>query len=440
MAANFLSTVLQNGGIFGGGGPGVVGLRVAPLEKVRVAFIGIGGRARGHLGHFLKIEGTQVLALADPGEGSIKAALEKFDEVKAPHPALYTEGPLGYRRMLARNDIDLVIVSTAWEDHTPQSVEVMKSGKHVAIEVPAAVTVKDCWDLVNTAEETGRHCMMLENCCYGREELFALNLCRLGILGELLHGEAGYIHELRHQMEDTSSPFLMGIWRTLHYQKRNGNLYPTHGLGPVAQYMGINRGDRFERLASMSSPARGRALYAKKKLPADHRWNKVEKWHCGDMNNSLIQTALGRTILLQWDETSPRPYSRLNLIQGTQGTFAGYPNRLAIEGETPDTHKWVEGEDLTPYLEKYEHPLFKRLGEIAVKNGGHGGMDFLMIWRLVECLRGGLPLDQDVYDAAAWSVVGPLSEASIKKGGSAVKVPDFTRGRWKTTSPLAIIP
>lgn len=412
----------------------------APIPLVRVGFIGLGGRSRSNLGHFLSVEGVKVVGLADPGADSIQAALEKFKEKGIPLPDVYPEGPEDYRRLLARDDLDLVVIGTRWEDHARHAVAAMVAGKHAAIEVPAAVTLKECWDLVKTAEKTGRHCMMLENCCYGREELLCLNLCRLGILGELLHGEAAYIHELRGQMKNTDSPLLMGIWRTMHYVKRNGNLYPTHGVGPIAQYMGINRGDRFTRLASMSSPARGRALYAKANFPPDHRWNQVKRWHCGDMNTSILQTELGRTVLVQWDETTPRPYSRLNLIQGTRGTWAGYPDRLVIEGETPDTHHWMEGEALKPFMEKYEHPLFKRVGELAVKHGGHGGMDFLMVFRLIECLRNGEPLDQDVYDAAAWSAIGPLSEKSIQKRGSAVPFPDFTRGKWKTMAPLGIVP
>ncbi|MBN8218641.1 MAG: Gfo/Idh/MocA family oxidoreductase [Spirochaetes bacterium] len=438
---SFRDFLLSQAGLFSASasGSGAVGLKTPALETVRAAFIGIGGRARGHLGHLLKLEGAKVVALADPGPASIEAALKLCEEAGAPKPEVYGNGPQDYKRMLERSDIDLVFVSTAWEDHARQSVDVMKSGKHVFIEVPAAVTLDDCWALVDTAERTGKHCMMLENCCYGREELFCLNLCRLGVLGELLHGEGAYIHELRGQMENVSSEHLMGIWRTNHFVKRNGNLYPTHGLGPIAQYMGINRGDRFEYLTAVASQARGRELYAKKKFPADHRWNQVAKWNCGDINTTLIKTALGRSVMVQWDETSPRPYDRLNLIQGTRGTFGGWPNRLVIEDETPDTHHWVEGDALAPWFEKYDHPLWKKMGQLAEKNGGHGGMDFLMIWRAIWCLRNGEALDQDVYDAASWSAVGALSEKSIAKRSQSVDFPDFTRGRWKTTPPLGIV-
>jgi hypothetical protein len=279
--------------------------------------------------------------------------------------------------------------------------------------------------------------MMMENCCYGREELFCLNLCRLGLLGELLHGEGAYLHDLRGQMHDL--PHGTGSWRTWHYAKRNGNLYPTHGLGPVAQYMGINRGDRFDYLSSVSSPSLGRPAFAKSQFPPNHQWNKVANWNCGDICTTLIKTAIGRTIMVQWNETSPRPYSRINLIQGTRGTFAGYPSRLAIEGVTPSAEEWLEGGKLEEFIRKYEHPLWKKMGELAKKGGGHGGMDWLMAWRMVDCLHRGTPLDQDVYDAAAWSSVGPLSEKSIANRSQSVDVPDFTRERWKSIKPLGII-
>ena len=335
------------------------------------------------------------------------------------------------------------MINLTFPDNSVRAFEAGISGRAVAEGISkslakkaAAVTLDECWELVETAEKTRRHCMMLENVCYGREELMALNMCRMGVLGELLHGEAAYIHELRGQMNQVERG--TGSWRTLHYARRNGNLYPTHGLGPVAQYMNINRGDRFDYLSSVSSPALGRAAFAKAKFPPDHKWNKIAKWNCGDMNTTIIKTALGRSIMVQWDETSPRPYSRHNLIQGTKGTFAGFPNRMAIEGKTPNTHGWVEGNALKPYFDEFDHPLWKRMSE-AAKGGGHGGMDFIMNWRVVYCLRNGEPLDQDVYDAASWSSIGPLSEKSVAHRSDSVDVPDFTRGRWKTTPPLAII-
>ena len=296
------------------------------------------------------------------------------------------------------------------------------------------------WDIVNTSEKTQKHCMMLENVNYGRAELMYLNMCRQNVIGELLHGEAAYIHELRWQMMQDEKG--TGSWRTLHYRELNGNVYPTHGLGPVAQYMNLSRGDdNFKSLVSFSSPALGRKLYAEKNFPKDHKWNKME-FKNGDLNTSIIKTELGRTVLVQWDETSPRPYTRLNLIQGTKGTLAGYPTRGAFEGGfediTKDHHSWIQGDDLEKLYEKYDHPLYKRLNS-KTKKSGHGGMDGIMMYRIVECLHKGLPLDQNVYEGCFWSAVTPLSGKSVKEDGMPQIFPDFTRGEWKKTKPLEIV-
>jgi hypothetical protein len=257
------------------------------------------------------------------------------------------------------------------------------------------------------------------------------------VLGQLLHGEAAYFHELRGQFQDVERG--TGSWRTKYYTARNGgNLYPTHGLGPVAQYMNIARSDDiFERLVSFSSPALGRALYAKAHFPPGHKWNQM-KFECGDVSTQIIKTRMGRTIMVQWDETSPRPYSRHNLIMGTQGTLGSYPSRAAIEGRG-SYHEWTEGEAFEKLRAEFEHPLWKRMGQLAVKMGGHGGMDFIMLCRMVECLRNGQPLDQNVYEGAFWSVVRPLSSESERAGGAPQAFPDFTRGDWKNTRPLSIV-
>lgn len=411
--------------------------RAPKLDRVRVGFIGVGARGGGHLGQMMTLDGVDVVAIADNHAPTLNAAVARVEKKGRPKPAAYGNGDTDYKRMLERNDIDIVIVATPWEWHARMCIDAMKAGKHAFTEVPAAISVDECWELVDTAEKTKRHCMMMENVNYGREELFCLNIVRLGLLGELLHGEAAYIHELRGQMNSVEHG--TGSWRTLHYAKRNGNLYPTHGLGPVAQYMNINRGDRFDYMSAVASPALGRELFAKKNFPPNHKWNQIKQWNCGDMNTAIIKTALGRSIMVQWDETSPRPYSRHNLIQGTKGTFAGFPNRFACEGITKNTHEWLEKEKLEEIMKKYEHPLFVKMGEMAKKNGGHGGMDWLMLWRMIYCLRNGEPLDQDVYDAAAWSVIGPLSEKSVANRSTSVDVPDFTRGRWKVRPPLPIV-
>lgn len=419
-------------------GSSVMGLKVAPMKSVRVAFIGLGARGGGHLGSMLKIEGAEITAVCDTHEGTRKSAVARVVKDGRKEPASFGEkGPDDYKRMLEREDIDMVIVATPWEDHARMCIDALKAGKHAFTEVPMAITTDECWQMVDAAEKAQKNCMMLENVNYGREELFCLNIVRQGLLGELLHAEAAYIHELRGQMNQVEHG--TGSWRTLHYAKRNGNLYPTHGLGPVAQYMNINRGDRFDYMSAVASPAMGRALWAKAKFPPDHKWNQIKEWNCGDMVTTIIKTVKGRSLMVQWDETSPRPYTRHNLIQGTKGTFAGFPNRLACEGVTGNTHGWVEDEKLEEIMKKYEHPLWTKMGEYAKKNGGHGGMDFIMLWRVIYCLRNGEPLDQDVYDGAAWSVIGPLSEKSIANRSQSQDIPDFTRGAWKTGTPLGIV-
>lgn len=417
-------------------GKNVFGLTVPKMETVRTAFIGVGARGSGHVAHMLNIEGVEIKAICDIHEPTALASVKRCTDKGRPAPTAYTNGPNDYKRMLERDDIDIVIISTPWEDHVRQSVDTMNAGKHAFVEVPAAITVEGCWELVDAAEKNQKNCMMLENVCYGREELLVLNMCRLGLFGELLHGEAAYIHDLRWQMHEIERG--TGSWRTLHYTRRNGNLYPTHGLGPICQYMNINRGDKFEYMSSVSSPALTRAIYAKETFPEGHI-RRQHRFVCGDINTSIIKTALGKTIMLQWDEQLPRPYTRHNFIQGTRGAWGGFPNRIVVEGKSPSTERWEQGNNLNRWFEKYEHPLWTKMGEEAKRMGGHGGMDFIMLWRIVYCLRNGEPLDQDVYDAAAWTVVGPLSEISVANRGKTLDVPDFTRGHWRSMSPLGII-
>jgi predicted dehydrogenase len=405
------------------------------LEKVKVAIIGVGARGKGHVGHLTKIEGVEMVGICDLNEAFANRSA-KLATDRGHHPKVYTGAENAWEKMLEETRPDAVVIATPWALHAPMCIKSMKAGAHAFCEVPLAVTVQEMWDIVEASEATGRHCMMMENVNYGREELLYLNMVRQGAIGELLHGEASYIHELRKQMENNNTT---GSWRTFEYARRNGNLYPTHGLGPVAQYMNLARGeDHFGRIVSFSSPAKGRALYAQKSEKLTNPEFKTMEFKGGDINTSIIKTTLGRTIMVQWDETSPRPYSRHNLIQGTKGTLAGFPNRIAIEGVN-DYHKWAENEAWEEIAAKYEHPLFKRMGELAKKMGGHGGMDFLMIFRMIECLRNGEPLDQNVYEGCFWSVVGPLSDKSVKEDGMPQVFPDFTRGNWKTTKPLGIV-
>lgn len=418
---------------------------VAPkLETVRCAFIGVGARGSGHAHQIAQIEGTEVVAICDLYEDWAQRSADKCVENGAgrhKNIKLYTKDENEWKKMLKEEKPDAVFICTPWALHAPMAIEAMKQGAHAFVEVPLALTTKEMWDIVDTSEKTQKHCMMMENVNYGREELLYLNMCRQGAIGELLHGEAAYIHELRGQMNQVDRG--TGSWRTYHYAKRDGNLYPTHGLGPVAQYMNLARGeDNFKLINSFSSPGKGRNLYAKENFEPDHKWNKLD-FKGGDMNTSIIKTTLGRTIMVQWDETSPRPYSRHNLIQGTKGTLTGFPTRVAleggVEGGSDSHHQWAQGEGLDAIYEKYEHPLYKRLGALAKKMGGHGGMDFIMRYRIIECLRKGEPIDQNVYEGCFWSAVGPLSEASVKQNGAPQEFPDFTRGKWQSTKQLDII-
>lgn len=417
-------------------GASMAGFAAPKLDKVRVAFIGVGARGPSHVDSCMACDGVEIVAICDNHVPSAVAAKKMVTDAKRPAPAMYTKSETDYKRMLERDDIDAVFIATPWEWHARMAIDTMNAGKHAFVEVPMAYTVDDLWKIVDTSEQTRKHCMMLENVCYGREELMVLNMARMGVFGELLHGEAAYIHDLRGQMDEIDHG--TGSWRTLHYTRRNGNLYPTHGLGPVCQYLNINRGDRMEVMSSMSCNSRVRAEYAKAHYPEGHM-RRALKFVCGDINTTIVQTALGRTIMIQWDEQLPRPYTRHNLLQGTKGVWAGFPNRVVIEGKTPETDRWVQSADLKPIFDQYDHPLWKKLEAMAKAHGGHGGMDFIMVWRIIACLRNGWPLDQDVYDGAAWSVISPLSEASVAKRGEQMEIPDFTRGGWKTAAPLAII-
>ncbi len=403
-------------------GESVATLRFAATPAVRVGVIGVGERGHFLLELLLGLEGVTVRAVCDVVREKAARSAAAVEKAGQPAPAIFSAGERDYENLCRRDDLDLVVIATPWEWHVPMAVAAMEAGHHAAVEVPAAVTVAECWRLVDTSERTRRHCVMLENCCYGRSELLVLQLVRAGRLGEILHGEAAYIHDLRKILFARESE---GLWRRAWHTRRNGNLYPTHGLGPVARYMDINRGDRFERLVSMSSASRGLQIH-RDKLPADDP-RRRESYTCGDMNTSLIRTALGRTIVLQHDVVSPRPYDRINMVSGTRGAFRDYPPRIFFDGQEA-AHDW---QDIEPLAAEYEHPLWRKTGEIARQRGGHGGMDFVMLYRLIQCLHEGLAPDMDVYDAATWSVPGPLADASVAQSSAPVPFPDFTRGTWQ---------
>jgi len=401
----------------------MIGVPFEPHKEVRIGMIGIGGRGRSLLHDLLAIDGVTITALCDlvPAHAARGVAMVK-EAGQAAVPAVYDGTESIWEQLVARDDIDVVYIATPWNWHVPMAVGAMRQGKHAAVEVPAATTIDDCWTLVDVSEKTRRHCIMLENCCYGYNELLVLNMVKAGRLGTLTHGECAYIHDLRSLLLSDEGE---GLWRRYPHLQLDGNLYPTHGLGPVANYLGINRGDRFEYLVSMSSLEAGLTEYRNETLAAGDP-KRRETYRTGDMNTSLVKTALGRSVMLQHDVVSPRPYSRINMICGTRGTFADYPARIMLEGQ-PEEDEWT---GLDGYKAAFESPLWKRMGEIARKLGGHGGMDFIMNYRLVQCMQEGLVPDMDVYDAAAWSAPGPLSVTSVKKGSKPVEVPDFTRGAW----------
>lgn len=425
----------------------VIALKCDPIPTVRVAFIGLGMRGPGAVQRFMYIDGIEVKALCDLEQYNLDRAQGILTENNRPEAALYS-GEEDWKKVCEREDIDLVYVCTHWELHTPIAVYAMEHGKHVAIEVPAARTMDECWQLVNTAEKTRRHCMQLENCCYDFFEMATLNMAQKGLFGEVVHVEGAYIHDLRElnfnpRLSDKSAyepgigdnekkkPGIIGYWdywRLKENTENNGNIYPTHGLGPVCQILNIHRGDKMDHLVSLSSDQFSMTNYAKERFGADSKEAKAE-YKEGDMNTTLIKTAKGKSILIQHDVASPRPYSRIHMVSGTKGFAQKWPKRtLAFD---PDAHKSLSDEEMEKMLKEYEHPITKEIGELAKKVGGHGGMDFIMDYRLIYCLQNGLPLDQDVYDAAEWCCITPLSIYSVANGSIPLKVPDFTRGSWE---------
>ncbi|MBM4188025.1 MAG: Gfo/Idh/MocA family oxidoreductase [Gemmatimonadetes bacterium] len=401
------------------------------MDRVRVGFVGVGGMGMVHVENLLAIEGVELKAIGDIVPEKVTKAQDLIVAAGQPRPTGYSRGPRDFERMCAEEDLDLVYNATPWEWHVPIMLAAMKHGKHAATEVPAATTVEECWQLVEAAEKYRKHAVMMENCCYDRLELLAFHLARKGLLGELLHGECGYNHDLRAiKFADEGE----GLWRRAHSIARNANLYPTHGLGPIAQAMDINRGNQFDYLVSMSGPSRGLQNWAAEHLPADSP-KRRERYRLGDVNVSLIRTVKGQTIYLTHDTNLPRPYSRKYLLQGTKGLVEGYPRRVYIEGASEREDRWDAVEQ---WFASHDHPLWASEG-VKQASRGHGGMDFLEDLRLIHCLRRGLPTDQNVYDAAAWSVITSITEQSLTARSKPVSIPDFTRGRWRSTPPLGII-
>lgn len=429
-------------------------------EKIRVGFVGVGAKGWHHMGNLLHIDGVEVVAVCDVREGPCRMTQKACKTLGMPEPTIYTRGEYDFKRMCAEEDLDLVYTATPWRWHVPVCLEAMNTGAHAATEIPAALTLEDCWKLVETSEATNRHLCMMENVNYRRDEMMILRMCREGVLGELIHGEAGYMHDTRYlKIRDYGD----GLWLGDHHAQRNGNLYPTHGLGPLAWNFNLGRGNRMEYLVSMSSNARGMDLYAKEHLPEDHPYRQ-RKYVNGDVNSSLIQLANGESIILKHDTDLPRPYSRVNLVQGTRGIVRGFPS-LAVSLQRKDftpgidnpkasnphkgPHHKYSWRDGSSYYEKYDHPLWRFMSEKAAKAAPAAdgfklsaeirSGDYIEDYRLIQALRDDETPDFDVYDAASWSVVSALSERSVANRSQAVDFPDFTKGKWRSREPLTIM-
>ncbi len=379
------------------------------METVRIGLVGIGGRGTVLLNILLDLEGVQVRAVCDIIEDRVVKAQNLVTAAGQPTPRGYARGETDFKRLCETEELDLVINAVRpWKWHVPICVAAMNAGKHTATEVPAAETIEGCWQLVDTAEKTHKHCVILENCCYFRNVMLIHHMLRKGLFGELRHCEAGYQHYL---------PARLGVPRLADPLVQTANSYPTHAIGPVAQWMDINRGNRFDYLVSMSADGT--------------RGNPG-----ADINTSLIRTVNGQTITLYYDTKLPRPYDLIYRVQGTKGIYSATLDQIYIEGRSPKNDTW---EPMDEYYRQHEHPLWKVWGEKALSHGGHGGADWLTIHRLIRALRSGAAPDIDVYDAAAWSCITELSEKSVAQRSSPMDFPDFTRGRWKTIPPIGIL-
>ena len=416
-----------------------------PLRNLRVGVVGL-GRGQAGISGFTLVPGGYIAAICDINAARRARTLKYLADKKAPTPKIYGDkGPEDWKRMCEDPEIDLIYNSTPWQLHVPIALYAMEHGKHVVTEVPSAFTVEECWKLVETSERTQRHCMQLENCCYGENEMLAFNLVHLGLLGEISHGEGAYIHDLRTANynawdEEKGGGGYWDYWRLRHNAVHGGNQYPTHGLGPICLDMDINRGDRFDFLVSVDSKQAGFEEVGKG-LHADDPWRSGLKVKMGDMNTSIIKTVMGRTIMVQHNVGTAHPYSRLNLIQGTRGVLQDYPLRIAIEESLGKGAHAFDEKKTQELRQKYKHPLWKTRDEIAKRMPvtGHGGMDFLMVLRLSYCLQNGLPLDMNVYDLASWCCLCELTEKSADNRGRSMDIPDFTRGGWKTAPKLGLV-
>ncbi len=410
----------------------VLQLTAPPMETVRVGFIGLGMRGPDAVERFSQIEGTDIKGLCDVEAERVEECQKLLEKLGRPRAAGYSGSTEAYKAMCDRDDIDLIYIATDWVHHAPLAVYAMEHGKHVAVEVPAAMTLDEIWLLINTSERTRKHCMMLENCVYDFFEIAVLNMAQQGLFGEVLHVEGSYLHNL-----DDFWPEYWNNWRLDYNMKHRGDIYPTHGIGPDCQVLNIHRGDRMEYLVAMDTKPCNGPKVVKRLMNQE-----CPDFQNGDQTSTLIRTVNGKTMLIQHDVLTPRPYSRMYQVVGSDGYASKYPVRQLLfragmldKTESPDyqnlnTHAALPDSLCKAMLQKYLPPFVQELEEKAREVGGHGGMDFIMDYRLVYCLQNGLPLDMDVYDMAEWCCLGPLTRISLENGSAPVAVPDFTRGAW----------
>jgi len=400
------------------------------LEVVRIGFIGIGVRGTETVQLVSHIEGVEIKAVCDLVPEKAEAVKKQL-EARGIHADAYSGKEDSWKQVCDRADIDLIYVITPWALHTPIAVYSMEHDKHVALEVPAAQSIDECWQLVETSERTRKHCMMLENVCYDFFRMQILNMVRQGFFGEIIHGEGAYIHDRFKRLFDKTQT----TWRLKENINRNGNLYPTHGFGPICQVMNINCGDQLDYMVSMSGNDFMLAKMADKLAQTDDFWKPyAHQQFRGNMNVSMIRTRRGRTIMIQHDTTSPRVYSGIHLVSGTKGSALEYPFPSRIStGE-----EWLSDVEFKKLEEQYTPAISKKMAEVAkeLDPAGHGGIDLLLNWRLIDCLRNGLPLDMSVYDAAVYTCIGPLSEWSVSNRSNSIEIPDFTCGSWEKNGEL----
>lgn len=416
----------------------VLELKVDPIPTVRVAFIGLGMRGPGAVDRMTHIPGVEIVALCDVEQDRVEKVSKYLSDKGLPKAQEFYGDTAVWRQVTALPNVDLIYVATDWESHARIGIQAMKDGKHVAIEVPAAMSMDEIWGLINTSEQTRKHCMQLENCVYDFFELTTLNMVQKGLLGELVHGEGAYIHELKG-FWDT----YWKSWRMDYNRHHRGDLYPTHGLGPVCQAMNMHRGDKMNYLVSVDAKQISSIAHIKEKTG-----EIVTDFKNGEHTSTLISTEKGRSILIEHNVNSPRPYNRMYQLTGSKGFANKYPvsgysfakGTLSAD-DTPnhenlDAHSFVPDAVKKELMEKYKHPIARELEEQAKKVGGHGGMDFMMDYRLIYCLQNGLHLDMDVYDLAEWSSLVPLTAISLENSSAPVEVPDFTRGAWNKLEKL----